>query len=118
MKRKCRAVEVARPGFDGGRPSDGCRVMSLLAEVEYAKPVGDEVQAPKAKGLEWLEDGWNPHPGERDCGELQRAETNRIIGARHSGSGRKMGHPMTKRVLNVQRLPHGRRQLSVQKVTN
>ena len=62
MKRKCRAVEVAHPGVDGGRPSDGCRVASLLTEVEYAEPVGDKVQAPEAKGLGWLEDGWNPHP--------------------------------------------------------
>ena len=78
-------------------PPDGCWVASLLAEVEYAEPVDDEVQAPKAEGLEWLEDGWNLHPGGRDCGELQRAETNHIIGARHGGSGGKMGHPMTKR---------------------
>ena len=45
MKRRCRAVEVARPGVDGGRLSDGCRVASLLAEVEYTEPVGGEVQA-------------------------------------------------------------------------
>ena len=43
MKRGCRAVEVARPRVDGGRPSDGCWVVSLLAEVEYAESVGDEV---------------------------------------------------------------------------
>ena len=72
--------------------------MSLLVEVEYAEPVGDEVQAPEAEGLEWLEDRWNPHPGGRDCGELQRAKTNHIVGARHGGSGRKMDHPMTKSV--------------------
>ena len=62
MKRRCRTVEVACPGVDGGRLSDGCRVTSLLAEVEYAEPVGDEVQASKEEGLGWLENGWNPHP--------------------------------------------------------
>ena len=45
MKRRCRAVEIACPGVDGERLSDGCRVASLLAEVEHAEPVGDEVQA-------------------------------------------------------------------------
>ena len=97
MKRRCHAVKVARPEVDGGRSSDGCRVASLLAEVKYAEPVGDEVQAPEAEGLEWLEDEWNPHPGGRDYEELQRAKTNRIVRARHGRSGRKMGHPMTKR---------------------
>ena len=43
MKRRCRAVEVARPRVDGGCLSDGCWVTSLLAEVEYAEPVGDKV---------------------------------------------------------------------------
>ena len=38
MKRRCHAVEV-----DGERLSDGCRVASLLTEVEYVEPVGDEV---------------------------------------------------------------------------
>ena len=71
--------------------------MSLLAEVEYAEPVGDEVQAPEVEGLGWLEDRWNPHPGGRECGELQRAEANRIAQARHGGGGEKMGHPMTKK---------------------
>jgi hypothetical protein len=56
-KRRCRAIEVACPGVNGGRPSDGCQVTSLLAEVEYAELVDDEVQAPKAEGLGWLEDG-------------------------------------------------------------
>ena len=118
MKRRCRTVEVARPGVDGGRPSDGCQVASLLAEVEYAEPVGDEVQASEAEGLGRLEDGWNPHPGGRECGKFHRAEAIRIARARHGGGGGEMGHPITKKVLNVQRLPHGRRQLSVQKVTN
>ena len=107
MKRRRRAVEVVRPGVGGGRPSDGCRVASLLAEVEYAKPVGDEVQAPEAEGLGWLEDGWNPYPGRRECRELQRAEANHIARARHGRGDEKMGHPMTKRVLNVHRLLHG-----------
>ena len=43
MKRRCRVIEVARLGVDGGRLSDGCQVASLLAEVEYTEPVGDEV---------------------------------------------------------------------------
>ena len=70
MKRRCRAVEVARPGVDGGRLSDECQVASLLAEVEYAEPVGDEVQASTEEGLLWLEDGWNPHPNRWECGKL------------------------------------------------
>ena len=118
MKRRCCVVEVARPRVDGGCLTDRRRVVSLLVEVEYAELVGDEVQAPEAEGLGPLKDGWNPHPGRRECGELQRAKTNRIAQARHDGGGGKMGHPMTKRVLNVQRLPHGRCQLLVQKVTN
>ena len=63
MERRCRVVEVVHPRVDGGRPSNGCWVASLLVEVEYAESVGDEVQASKEKGLGWLEDGWNPHPG-------------------------------------------------------
>ena len=56
---------------DGGcSSSDGCRVASLLAEVEYAEPVGDEVQASKEEGLGWLEDGRNPHPNRWECGKL------------------------------------------------
>ena len=43
MKCRCRAVEVVHPKVDGERLSDGCRVVSLLAEVEYAEPIGDEV---------------------------------------------------------------------------
>ena len=43
MKHRCRAVEAVRPGVDGGRLSDGRWVVSLLAEVEYAEPVGNEV---------------------------------------------------------------------------
>ena len=78
MKRRYRVVEVARPRVDGGRLSGGCRVTSLLAEVEYAEPVGDEVQASEEEGLGWLEDGWNPHSGGRERGKLQRAEANHI----------------------------------------
>jgi len=71
MKHRCRAVEVARPRVDGERLSDGCRVASLLVEVEYAEPVGDEVQASEEEGLGWLENEWNPHPRRRECGILQ-----------------------------------------------
>ena len=78
MKRRCRAVDVVCPEVDGGRLSEGCRVASLLAEVEYAEPVGDEVQASKEEGLGWLEDGWNSHPSRRECGIFQRAKANRI----------------------------------------
>ena len=78
MKRRCRAVEVAHPEVDGGRPSDGCRVTSLLAEVEYAESVDDEVQASEEEGLGWLEKWWNPPPRRRECGIFQRAEANRI----------------------------------------
>ena len=70
MKHRCHAVEVTRPEVNGGRPSDGCRVVSLLAEVEYAEPVDDEVQASKEEGLGWLEDGRNPHPNRWECGKL------------------------------------------------
>ena len=97
MKRRCRAVEVARPRVDGGCLSDGCRVASLLAEVEYAEPVGDEVQASEEEGLGWLEHGWNPHPRRRECRISQRAEANRIARADHDAGGEKMGHPMTKK---------------------
>ena len=86
--------------------------------MEYAKPVGDEFQASEEEGLGWLENGWNPHPHGRECGIPLRAEANRIARAHHGEGGRKVGHPMTKKVLNLQHLPHGRRQLSVQKVTN
>ena len=97
MKRRCRTVEVARPGVDGGRLSDGCRVTSLLAEVEYAESVGNEVQASEEEGLGWREDGWNPHLGGRECGELQRAEANRIAQACRDEGGGKVSHPMTKK---------------------
>ena len=50
MKRRCRAVEVAHPRVDGECLSDGCRVVSLLAEVENAEPVDDEVQASEEDG--------------------------------------------------------------------
>ena len=70
MKRRCHAVEVARPEVDGGRLSDGCRVASLLVEVEYAELVGDEVQASEEEGLGWLEDGWNPHPNRSEASRI------------------------------------------------
>ena len=86
-------------------------------EAEYAELVGDEVQASKEESLERREDGRNPHHNRWERGKLQRAEANRITRARHAEDGGKMGHPMTKS-MNAWRLPHGRRQLSVQKVTN
>ena len=78
MKRRCRVVEVTRPGVDGERLFDGCRVAGLLVEVEYAEPVGDEVQASEEEGLGWLGDGWNPHPTRWGNRKLGRAEVNRI----------------------------------------
>ena len=72
MKRRCLIVEVVvRPRVDGGRPFDGCRNESLVVEVKYAEPVGDEAQASKEEGLGRLEDGWNPHPNRWECGKLQ-----------------------------------------------
>ena len=106
-KRRRLVVEVAgSPGADGGRPSDGRQDGCVLAEAEHTELVGDEVQASKEEGLGRLEDGWNPHP-------------NRSHRLSPSWQGwRKSGPSDDKKVLNVQRLPHGRRQLSVQKVTN
>ena len=64
-------IEVIRcPKADGGRPSDGRRDGCLLAEVEHAEPVSDEVQASKEEGLGWFKDGWNPHPNRWECGKL------------------------------------------------
>ena len=72
MKRRRLVVEVVvHPRVDGERLSDGCRVVGLLAEVEYAEPVGNEVQASEEEGLGWLENEWNPHPRRRECGILQ-----------------------------------------------
>jgi len=62
MKRRWHAGEVTRPEVDGERLSDGCRVAGLLAEVEYAESVDDEVQASEEEGLAWLENEWNPYP--------------------------------------------------------
>ena len=70
-KPRCRVIEVVRLRVDGGRPFDGCQDMSLLAEVQFAKPVGDEVQASEEEGLGWLEDGRNPHPNRWECRKLQ-----------------------------------------------
>ena len=83
MKRRCHAVEVARPRVNGGCLPDGCRVTSLLAEVEYVEPVGDEVQASEEEGLGGLENEWNPHARRQECGIFQRAKVNRIARARH-----------------------------------
>ena len=71
MKRRCRVIKVVRPGVDGERHSDGCQVASFLTKVEYAEPVGDEVQASEEEGLGWLENEWNPHSRRRECGILQ-----------------------------------------------
>ena len=70
MKRRCGVVEVVRPRVDGGCPFGGCQNECLLAEVKYAKPVSDEVQASKEEGLGWLEDGWNPHTNRWECWKL------------------------------------------------
>ena len=72
MKRGCLDVEVIEwPRAGGGRSSSsGRRDKRLLAEVEYAELVGDEVQTPEEEGLEWHEDGRNPHPSKRERGKL------------------------------------------------
>ena len=71
MKRRCLIIEVVmRPRADGGRPSDRCQNKCLLVEVQYAEPVGDEVQASEEEGLGRLEDGWNPHPNRWECKKL------------------------------------------------
>ena len=57
MKCRYHIVEVAHPGVNGGCLSDGCRAASLLAEVEYAESIGDEVHASEEEGLGWLKDG-------------------------------------------------------------
>ena len=117
-KRGCLDVEVVEwPGAGGGRSSfSGRQDKCILVEAEYAELVDDEVQTSKEEGLERLEDGRNPHPSKWERGKLQRAEANHIARARHAKDGGKVGHPMTKSV-NARRLPHGRRQLSVRKVT-
>ena len=71
-KRRRLAVEVAEsPGADEGcASSDGRWNKYLLAEVQHAEPVGDEVQASKEEGLGRLKDGWNPHPNRWECGKL------------------------------------------------
>ena len=119
MKREGFNVEVVKsPGADGGRSSSsGRRDECLLTEAEYAEPISDEVQTLKKKGLEWHEDGRNPHPSKWECGKLQQAEANHIARAHHAKDGGKVGHPMTKSVNTLYSL-HGRRQLSVQKMTN
>ena len=51
--------------------SSGCRDERLIAEVEYAEPISDEVQAFKEKSLERREDGRNPHPNRWEHRKLQ-----------------------------------------------
>ena len=71
-KRRHLAVEVVGcPEADGGHASsDGCQNKCLLAEVQHAEPVGDEVQASEEEGLGCLEDGRIPHPNRWECGKL------------------------------------------------
>ena len=105
MKRRCRAIEVALPGVDGGRLFDGCQATSLLAEVEYAELVGDEVQASEEEGLGWLENKWNLHPRRRECGILRRAKANRIARARHGGVAEKWAIRLPKSVERIASSP-------------
>ena len=79
IKRRCHAVEVACPGVDGERLSDECRVASLLVEVEYAEPVGDEVQSSEEEGLGWLEDRRNPHPSRWECAAMVKMVEKWVI---------------------------------------
>ena len=76
-KRRCRVVEVVRPEVDGGRPSDGCRDVSLLAEAKYADPVGDEVQASEEEGLDGSKTGGTHIPIGGSAGNS--SERKRII---------------------------------------
>ena len=48
----------------------GCWDEHLLVEAEYAELVSDEVQTPKEEGLEWHEDGRNPHHNRWEHGKL------------------------------------------------
>ena len=50
--------------------SDGHQNKCLLAKVQHAEPVGDEVQAFEKQGLGRLEDGCNPHPNRWECEKL------------------------------------------------
>ena len=97
--------------------SDGRQDKFLLVKAKYAKLVNDEVQASEEEGLGWLKDRRNPHPNRWERGKLQRAKANHIAQAHQAKNDGKVGHSMTKSV-NARRLPHGRRQLSVRKVTN
>ena len=80
MKRRRLIIEVpGSPRANGGRASsDGRWNKYLLAEVQHAEPVVDEVQASKEEGLGWLEDGQDPHPNRLEHGKLQRDEASRI----------------------------------------
>ena len=51
--------------------SSGRRGKRLLTKAEYAELIGYEVQTPEEEGLEWHEDGRNPHPDKWECGKLQ-----------------------------------------------
>ena len=59
------------PEANGGRSSSsGRRDERLLTEAEYTEPVSVEVQTLEEEGLEWHEDGRNPHPNRWERGEL------------------------------------------------
>ena len=76
---------VEWPRASGRRSSSSWRQgKRLLEEADYAELVSDEVQTPEEEGLEWHEDGRNPHPSKWERGKLQRAEANRIARARHA----------------------------------
>ena len=77
MKRKCRAVEVARLGVDGGRLSNGCRVASLLVEVEYAEPVAMKSRLPKRKAWDGSKMGGTRIPTGKSAG--YSSEPKRIV---------------------------------------
>ena len=71
MKHMWLVIKVIMcPEADGGRLSDRCQNKCLHAEVKYAEPVSDEVQASKEESLGWLEDGWNPYPHRWECRKL------------------------------------------------
>ena len=76
-KRKRCVVKVMHPRVDGGRPSDGCRDVSLLVEVQFAEPVGDEVQASEEEGLDGSKTGGTHIPIGGSAGNS--SERKRII---------------------------------------
>jgi len=73
VKHECLNVGVIEWTGAGEECSSasGCRDERLSAEVEYAEPISDEVQASEEEGLGWLKDGWNPHPNRWESGKLE-----------------------------------------------